>query len=190
MCIIIPFHSKCFEKCPERALEIWTNTKHLIRKASQKLAKVSARERKDRKRTILKLLDTPELGAERRTMLQREIDDIEEEKYRGAAVRCKIDTEQEDIPKKHFLTREQNVQKSRTVKGIRKRNGEVTNKQEEIKEEFREFYKKLYTEEGQPNRDKQEEYTQYVRKIEEGDREDMENPFTENEIWSAIKKKN
>ena len=82
------------------------------------------------------------------------------------------------------------MQKSRTVKGIRKRNGELTNKQEEIKEEFREFYKKLYTEEGQPNRDKQEEYTQYVRKIEEGDREDMENPFTENEIWSAIKKKN
>ena len=37
-------------------------------------------------------------------MLQREIDDIEEEKYRGAAVRCKIDREQEDIPTKHFQT--------------------------------------------------------------------------------------
>ena len=138
-------------------------------------------------KAILKSLGTPELEAERRTMLQREIDDIEEEKYRGAAVRCKIDTEQEDIPTKHFLTREQNVQKSRTVKEIRKRSGELTNKQKEIKEESREFYKELYTEEGQLNRNKQEEYARYVRKIEEGDREDMEHPVTENEIESAIK---
>ena len=121
-------------------------------------------------------------------MLQKEIDDIEEEKYRGAAVRCKIDTEQEDIPTKHFLTREQNVQKSRTIKEIRKRSGELTTKQKEIKEEFR--IKELYTEEGQPNRDKQEEYARYVRKIEEGDREDMEHPFTESEIEVAIKELN
>ena len=140
-------------------------------------------------KAILKLLGTPELGAERRTMLQKEIDDIEEEKYRGAAVRCKIDTEQEDIPTQHFLTREQNVQKSRVIKEIRKRSGELTTKQEEIKKEFREFYKKLYTEEGQPNENKQEEYTKYVRKIEEGDREDMDHPFTENEIESGTKQK-
>ena len=123
-------------------------------------------------------------------MLQKEIDDIEQEKYRGAAVRCKIDTEQEDIPTKHFLTREQNVQKSRTIKEIKKRSGEITTKQEEIKEEFREFYRKLYTEERQPNENKEEEYTKYVRKIEEGDREDMEHPFTENEIEVAIKELN
>ena len=141
-------------------------------------------------KAILKLLGTPELEPERRTMLQKEIDDIEEEKYRGAAVRCKIDTEQEEIPTKHFLMREQNVQKSRTIKEIRKRSGELTTKQEEIKEEFREFYKKLYTEEGQPNRNKQEEYARYVRKIQEGDREDMEHPFTENEIEVAIKELN
>ncbi|KAK3761426.1 hypothetical protein RRG08_066686 [Elysia crispata] len=152
-------------------------------------SEIKSQRKKDRMKAILKLLGTPELGAERRTMLQREIDDIEEEKYRGAAVRCKIDTEQEDIPTQHFLTREQNVQKSRAMKEIRKKIGELTNKQEEIKKEFREFYKKLYTEEGQPNEDKQEEYTKYVRKIEEGDREDMDHPFTENEIESGPKQK-
>ena len=82
------------------------------------------------------------------------------------------------------------MQKSRTTKEIKKRNGEITTKQEEIKEEFREFYKKLYTEEGQPNERTQEEYTKYVRKIEEGDKEDMEHPFTEKEIEVAIKELN
>ena len=178
------------EKCPERSIEIWTNTKRLIRRASQEIAQGRAREKRDRMKAILKLLGTPELEPERRTMLQKEIDDIEEEKYRGAAARCRMDTEQEDIPTKHFLTREQNVQKSRTIKEIKKRSGEITTKQEEIKEEFREFYKKLYTEEGQPNENKQEEYTKYVRKIEEGDREDMEHPFTEKEIEVAIKELN
>ena len=97
------------EKCPERSIEIWTSTKTLIRRASQEIAQGRAREKRDRMKAILKLLGTPELEPERRTMLQKEIDEIEEEKYRGAAVRCKIDTEQEDIPTKHFLTREQNV---------------------------------------------------------------------------------
>ena len=136
------------EKCPERAIEIWTNTKHLIRKVSQKLAKISTREKKDRMRTILKLLETPELGTDRRAMLQKEIDDMEEEKYRGAAIRFKIDTEQEDILTKHFLTRERNVQKSRTIKEISKGNEELTNEQEEIKEEFREFYKNYIQRKG------------------------------------------
>ena len=173
-------------KCPERSIEIWTSIKTLIRRASQEIAQGRAREKRDRMKAILKLLGTPELETGRRTMLQKEIDDIEEEKYRGAAVRCKIDTEQEDIPTKHFLTREQNVQKSRSIKEIKKRSGEITTKQEE----FREFHRKLYTEEGQPNESKQEEYTKYVRKIEEGDREDMEHPFTENKIEVAIKQLN
>ena len=81
------------EKCPERSIEIWTSTKTLIRRASQEIAQGRAREKRDRMKAILKLLGTPELEPERRTMLQKEIDEIEEEKYRGAAVRCKIDTE-------------------------------------------------------------------------------------------------
>ena len=55
-------------------------------------------------------------------MLQKELDDIEEEKYRGAAIRCKVDMEQEDILTKHFLAREQNVQKDRNIKEIKKKN--------------------------------------------------------------------
>ena len=60
-------------------------------------------------RTILRELETPELGADRRAMLQKEIDDMEEEKYRGAAVRCKKDTEQEDIPEERRNTRKDEV---------------------------------------------------------------------------------
>ena len=98
-------------------------------------------------------------------MLQKELDDIEEKKYRGAAIRCKVDTEQEDILTKHFLAREQNIQKDRTIKEIKKKNGEVTNNREEIKKEFQEFYKNLYTEEGLGTEEKQDQYLKYVRKI-------------------------
>ena len=91
------------KSCPERSIEIWINTKHLIRKASQELAKADNKEKKER--ATLKLLEAPELKMERRSILQmerrsilqKELGDMEEVKYRGAAVRCKVDTEQEDI---------------------------------------------------------------------------------------------
>ena len=83
------------KSCPERSIEIWINTKHLIRKASQELAKADNKEKKER--ATLKLLEAPELKMERRSILQKELGDMGEVKYRGAAVRCKVDTEQEDI---------------------------------------------------------------------------------------------
>ena len=85
------------EKCPERAIAIWTTTKHLIMRVSQELAIRENKKKRDRTKVILTLLETPELEKDRRVMLQKELDDIEEEKYRGAAIRCKVDTEQEDI---------------------------------------------------------------------------------------------
>ena len=178
------------DKCPERAVEIWTTTKHLIMRVSQELAIRESKKKRDRTKEILTILETPELEKERRVMLQKELDDIEEERYRGAAIRCKVDTEQEDILTKHFLAREQNIQKDRTIKEIKKKNGEVTNNREEIKKEFQEFYKNLYTEEGLGTEEKQDQYLKYVRKIEEEEKEKMENPFTENEIATAIKELN
>ena len=98
-----------------------------------------------------------------------------------------MDTEQEDILTKHFLAREQNINKDRNIKEIKTKNGIVTNHSEEIKKEFREFYKKLYTEEGLGTENRQDEYLKYVRKIEDEEKERMENPFTENEIATAVK---
>ena len=178
------------DKCPERAVEIWTTTKHLIMRVSQELAITESKRKENRKKEILKLLEIAELEKERKTMLQKELDDIEEEKYREAAIRCKVDTEQEDILTKQFLAREQNVHKDRNIKEIRKGSGVITNNREEIKKEFQEFYKKLYTEEGLGTEDKQDKYLQNVRKIEEEERERMENPFTENEIGIAVKELN
>ena len=83
-------------------------------------------------------------------------------------------------PTKYFLAKVQNVQKSRTIKMIWKKNREITDKLGEIIKEFEEFYKELYTEEGQQTENKHEEYLKYVRKIEEEDKENMEHPFTEN----------
>ena len=102
-----------------------------------------SKRKRDRTKEILTLLETPELEKERRIMLQKELDDIEEEKYRGAAIRCKVDTEQEDILTKHFLAREQNVHKDRNIKEIKNKNGEITNNREEIKKRIPRILQKI-----------------------------------------------
>ena len=68
------------DKCPEWAVEIWVSTKHLIMRVSQELAIRESKRNRDRTKEILTLLETTELGTERRTMLQKELDGIEEEK--------------------------------------------------------------------------------------------------------------
>ena len=45
----------------------------------------------------------------------------------------------------------------------------------------------MYTEEGLGTENRPDEYLKYVRKIEEEEKERMENPFTENEIATAVK---
>ena len=146
------------DKCPERAVEIWMSTKHLIKRVSQELAIRESKRKRERTKEILTLLETTELEKERRTMLQKELDDMEEERYRGAAIRCKVDMEKEDISTKHFLAREQNVHRNRNINEIKKKDGVVTTNTDEIKKEFQEFYKELYTEEGLQTERKQEEY--------------------------------
>ena len=49
-------------------------------RVSQELAIRENKRKRDRTKEILTLLETTELGTERRTMLQKELDDIEEEK--------------------------------------------------------------------------------------------------------------
>ena len=166
------------------------STKHLIKRVCQELTIRESKRKRKRTKEILTLLETTELEKERKTMLQKELDDMEEERYRGAAIRCNVDMEQEDIPTKHFLAREQNVHKNRNIKEIKKKDGVVTTNPEEIKQAFQEFYKELYTEEGLQTERKQEEYLEYVRKIEEEEKERMGTPLTENEIATAIKNLN
>ena len=115
----------------------------MIMRVSQELAIKESKRKRDRTKEILTLLETPELEKERRIMLQKELDDIEEEKYRGAAIRCKVDTEQEDILTKHFLAREQNVHKDRNIKEIKNKNGEITNNREEIKKRIPRILQKI-----------------------------------------------
>ena len=52
-------------------------------RVSQELAIRESKRKRDRMKEILTLLETTELGTERRTMLQKELDDIEEEKYQA-----------------------------------------------------------------------------------------------------------
>ena len=109
------------DNCHERAVEIWMSTKYLIKSVSQELAIRESKKKREKTKEILTLLETTKIGTERRTMVQKELDDMEEERYRGAPIKCKVDMEQEDISTKHFLAREQNVHRNINIKEIKKK---------------------------------------------------------------------
>ena len=85
------------EKCPEKAVEIWITTKDNIKKICTKIAKTENHKMKDKIKRLQGILDTQDLSAEYRHRLRQELDELEERKYRGAAIRCRIDMEQTDI---------------------------------------------------------------------------------------------
>ena len=49
---------------------------------------------------------------------------------------------------KEFLTKDQNIQNTRTISEINKEDGTATRKEEEIRDEFDNIYKNLYKEEN------------------------------------------
>ena len=64
--------------------------------------------------------------------------------------------EEIDIPTRYYLGREQNVQRRRVIQKITKENGEVTDKEEEIKETFSNFATNFTTKEKQTERYKKD----------------------------------
>ena len=96
--------------------------------------------------------------------LRKQLESLEKEKYKGAAIRCRVTTEQEDIPTKQFLAREQNIQNRKVIKEMRKKNGEVMYKHQEILEEFKSFYQDLYNENIIPDRSEQNYFLGFTKK--------------------------
>ena len=131
---------------------------------------------KDKIKRLQAILDSQDLSVEYKHRLRQELDELEERKYRGAAIRCRIDMEQRDIATGYFLKREQNVQRSRLIEEIILEDGSTTREQDRIKEQFTKFYRDLYREEE----DKDPEITEkYIGYISDEDRQEQEKALYE-----------
>ena len=68
---ILSISKEEIDKCPERGVEIWTTTKHLIMRVSQELAIKESKRKRDRTKEILTLLETPELEKEKKNYVAK-----------------------------------------------------------------------------------------------------------------------
>ena len=93
----------------------------------------------------------------------------------------------EDNPSKYFLETEQNIQNGKVIKEIRKKNGEITKKHQEKMEEFKYFYKDLYSENIMPDRFEQNYYLSFTKKINEEEERNMEKIVRTQEMQEVIK---
>ena len=167
---------------------MWLNLKGLIQKEAirfgQKIGRMKIREEKII-RDARSIATDPKIQAE----LDEKIEQFNIEKYRGSAVRAKINQEEIEIPTRHYLAREQNVQRKRDIQKITKENGEVTDKEEEIKETFSNFYKQLYSK-GETDKAIQERYSKKTKKITNEMKEAMDKKITKEEIEQSISELN
>ena len=184
----INFTREEIEKDKNQAVTMWLNLKGLIQKEAirfgQKIGRMKRREEKTI-RDARSLATDPKIQVE----LDEKIEQFNIEKYRGAAVRAKISQEEIEIPTRHYLAREQNVQRKRVIQKITKENGEVTDKEEEIKETFSNFYKQLYSK-GETDNAIQERYSKKTKKITNEMKEAMDKKITKEKIEQSISELN
>lgn len=178
------------QDCPHRAADIWVNTKIIIQQLAMKISKI----KKNKNNTELKLLYNSldlaiELGNNTDDIKDR-IEKLQENKYKGAAIRCKLEDEQEDLGNSYFLSREQNVHSDRTVKQIKDKNGRVVSTNNEIKDIFYEFYKTLYLKEINSPEDDNDKFYTNIKRLQEDEKNKMDIEITPNEITEIIGKLN
>ena len=120
-------------------------------------------------------------------LVKQEISQIQQEKTKGTIIRAKANWEfLGEHSTKYFLKLERNNYVNKTLYRVRKSNGEVTENKDEILDEIKTFYEKLYKSQGPIS-------TQYIEKLEipkisEDLQIELEKPISQAEISIALKK--
>ena len=119
-------------------------------------------------------------------MLEAELDTLLQQQYKGAQVRTKLYNDTNKVPTKQFLTIEQNVQTSRTVKEIKDMNGQTHTDSQNISKAFQEYYKQLYTKEPTCT-DTQDTFLIHAKKLTDADKDLLDTPITLSDLKTAMK---
>ena len=97
-------------------------------------------------------------------------------------VRTMMTSEEVETVTKHFLAREQNIQKERNITEITNENGDKTTDKNERKTEFRKFYMKLYAKKDDPGREEHAIPDEYFKELEEEEKVKMEEEISTSQM--------
>ena len=109
--------------------------------------------------------------------LEEELETIQQHKYNGAQIRSRLPTNYTEAPTKHFLTIEQNIQKSRQIRQIIDTEGTTQTDNKEIVETFEKYYTQLFATE-QTDANIQVQYTKITKALQDDQTKEMNKPFT------------
>ena len=166
----------------------WELFKSTVRRVTQTIAARINKERKEREKElkhqipILKLIDPtdPEV-----IELEKELDLIKQYKYKGAQVRSRTLIDNLEVPTKHFLKVEENIQRSNNIQAIEDTSGRIRDDNEGIVDTFTDYYTKLYTHE-QTNPDVQDKYAAYAKTLEDAQTAELEKQIEVTDIKTAL----
>ena len=166
----------------------WELFKSTVRRVTQTIAANIQKERRNKEKElkhkipILKLTDPtdPEI-----IELEKELEAIQQYKYKGAHTRSRTLIDNLEIPTKHFLTIEDNIQRSNNINVIEDKDGVLHDDNEGIVHTFKDYYTKLYTHE-QTNTHIQDRYLAYAKSLQDDQRTELDRPIQATDIKTAL----
>ena len=177
----------------------WELVKYKIRQESIKYASFKKRQSENNmislQDTLQKLEDErdeigiDQAGTETIENIREQIDKIQEEKTKGAMIRCRIRWhEQGEKSTKYFLNLEKRNHINKTITRLRRENHEIITEPNQIQGEMKSYYQKLYSSHCQKHQRDTEEFLSKIHKrLTDEESNQLEMPITEQEIFEALK---
>nr|BAC82613.1 pol-like protein [Danio rerio] len=170
----------------------WENVKYLVKKFTIKYCRQLQNCKKYKEKELKEKLEN-ELKNENGKNIQKikelqgRLNEMEEEKFEGARLRSKAKfTVEGEKCTKFFFDLEKRRGKSEMIREIRSKNGNVVEQHEEILEEIRSYYEKLFCTEGIKEKEKGELLNLIKSRVEEGEKRECDEEIREEEIKRAI----
>ena len=161
--------------------------KQIAKYFGNKIKKEREIEIKNLERTLIEIPDLKIKNENEYYNIKNRIAELREIKYLGAKVRTK--SNHLETPNKSFLSLETNIQKNRQIKEIIDIDDKKITDQTKIATAFKNYYQQLYDKENEDS-DTQETYLKYCKKLDDEDRNFIDNDITITDLKKALNEMN
>ena len=162
-------------KDQSHAKEMWETTKLQIKRIAIRYSTYQNRKQNAEIEILEKALTVRNKSNTKITsQIKDKLEGLLETKYKGAAVRSKLNNEERDQYTKYYLAREANVQRNRTINQIMDETGNLKSNTCDIKEAFQKYYQNLYSEENS-NAELRNKYCRFAKTATNNQKENLDN---------------
>ena len=123
---------------------------------------------------------TPEYEIAKQTL-----NEIHNYTSKGAQLRSRLPTINDETPSKHYLTLENNIQGAREITQILDKDLNGLSDPEEITHAFEQFYKELYTKQDL-DVDTQHQFLDYCKSLDDNDKDELDQHLSNDDIFVSI----